>query len=123
MNPVKVKFESSKTTAGEEVIQIKIDVAKPWHIYANPVENEDLTSAATVVKLESKSGATIQVKYPPGTTHKDKLIGNFKAYEGQVTIPVVVKRDSGMPVEISVRYQACDETKCLVPVTVKHTLP
>jgi DsbC/DsbD-like thiol-disulfide interchange protein len=126
LNPVKVKIAADKKSAdGKEVINITIEIEKNWHIYANPVENDDLTAAQTTVKIEPKGRFKSEVQFPKGTAHKDPAVGTFKAYEGKVTIPVVVQRPMGdtTPLEVSVTYQACDPKKCLVPTTVKKTIP
>jgi DsbC/DsbD-like thiol-disulfide interchange protein len=121
--PVKVEIKAAKTAAGQEVVNITINVAKNWHIYANPVRNEDLVSAQTIVKVQSKGKIAAEVKYPVGTDHKDSIIGTYKVYEGKVTIPILVQRSDNTPLEVSIRYQPCDATKCLTPVTVKQTVP
>jgi DsbC/DsbD-like thiol-disulfide interchange protein len=54
----------------------------------------------------------------------EKGLGTFQIYEGQVSIPVVVQRPAGDtgPLEVSVRYQACDPKRCLPPATAKVTV-
>jgi len=38
-------------------------------------------------------------------------------YEGRVTIEGEVEAPEGRPVVVSLTYQACDEARCLLPVT------
>ncbi len=121
-DPVKVQIKAGEKKGTTEEIVITVEVAKKWHIYANPVDNEDLTAAQTIVKVESKGKVNAEVKYPKGNVHKDKIIGNYNVYEGKVTIPILVQRSPGDPLEVSIRYQACDDKHCLQPQTVKQTV-
>src|SRR5438876_602600 len=51
---VKVAVAASKLDdAGKQVVTLTLTINKGWHIYANPVGNEDLAPAATLVKLVS----------------------------------------------------------------------
>jgi DsbC/DsbD-like thiol-disulfide interchange protein len=121
--PVKIKVESGPVNGGTQVLKVHLDVAKPWHIYANPVENPDLEAAATVVKIDSKA-VKAEVKYPKGRELKDNILGSYKVYEDKVTISVTLKRDAGSsgPLELTVRYQACDDKRCLPPKEIKQTV-
>src|SRR5436305_182344 len=79
--PVKVQIrKAGVTSAGQQEITITVDVAKKWHIYANPVDNEDLAAAATIVKVAAQGKVNADIKYPKGTEHKD-IIGTYKVYE------------------------------------------
>ena len=120
---VKASAKASKPDAdGKQTVTITLDVEKPFHLYANPVGNKDFEKVATTVKVASKvSGATID--YPAGTVHKDKDVGDYKIYEGKVTIKASVRRargDTG-PLKLTVKLQACDSKRCLLPATIKLT--
>src|SRR5437899_1150085 len=83
---VKVKATAGKPDAeGNQTITITLDVDKPWHVYANPVGNDMLTGAQTVVKLTSKV-EDAKLTYPPGKVIKDSTVGDYKTYDGKVTI-------------------------------------
>ena len=45
------------------------------------------------------------------------MFGKYKTYEDKAIITAVVQRakDSTEPVEVSVRYQACNADNCLIP--------
>jgi len=123
---VKVEAKADKPDAdGKQTITITLDIEKPWHIYANPVENEELDNAKTVVNVASKKKLeNIKVTYPAGKLQKEQT-GSYKIYEGKVTIKAQVKRargDNG-PLEVAVKLQACNDKTCLFPVTIKKELP
>jgi len=123
-SPVKVSVKSGKTAAGKDEIIVILNIAKNWHVYANPVDLQDLQGAETIVKVAGKGDVNAEVKYPQGTVVDDKLVGKYRVYKGEVAIPVYVQRSAGGgPLEVSVRYQACDDKRCLAPVTFKQTVP
>jgi DsbC/DsbD-like thiol-disulfide interchange protein len=123
---VTVKADPDKPGAdGQQVVTVTMVVDKGWHIYANPVGQKDLESAATVVKVGAKIPPVLKVEYPKGKTVKDKVLGDYNVYEDKVAIKATVKRAEGDkgPLEVGVTFQACNDKSCLLPATVKLTLP
>jgi DsbC/DsbD-like thiol-disulfide interchange protein len=109
--------------SGKQTITLTAVINKGWHIYANPVGNEDLAAAATVIKVVAKAKPQeIKVNYPAGTEANDKVIGKYRYYEDKVEIPIDIQRAEGDtgPLEISVRFMACNKSGvCKLPATVK----
>jgi DsbC/DsbD-like thiol-disulfide interchange protein len=120
---VKVTAKAGKPdNSGKQVVTISLAINKGWHIYANPVGNPDLRSSQTVVSVKAKE---FKIDYPVGKITKDKLVGDYRTYEGQVDIKATVQRakDDSSPLEVSVRFMAChDKGVCLLPATVKLTV-
>lgn len=118
--PVKVETKAGKVGSdGTQTVVVTLHINKPWHVYANPVGNEDLAAAQTTIVFP-KGVKVVQAKYPAGKTINDKVIGKYHVYEGKVSIPIVIQRAGGAgPLELSVRYQACDDRRCLPPATAK----
>jgi DsbC/DsbD-like thiol-disulfide interchange protein len=109
---------------GTQVVTVTLTIDKGWHLYANPVGNEDLADNQVVVSLSSKNKLQdVKVEYPEGKVKKDKTVGDYKIYEGKVTVKATVRRakDDTEPLEVAVKLQACDDTTCLLPATVKLT--
>lgn len=123
---VKVDAKADKPDAdGKQTITITLDIEKPWHIYANPVENEDLTSVQTVVSVASKGKLEdVKVEYPAGKLQGEQS-EKYKVYEDKVVIKARIKRASGndSPLEVTIKLQACNDKSCLVPATIKKELP
>jgi uncharacterized protein len=121
---VRIKAEADKPNSdGTTTVHLSLTIDKGWHIYANPVGQEDLADTATTV---TGSGATKveSVEYPVGKPIKDKVLGTYKVYEDQATIKVKARRPAGGgPIDLNVKVQSCNETKCLVPAIVKVTIP
>jgi uncharacterized protein YyaL (SSP411 family) len=124
---VKAKAEAEKIGAdGKQTIKITLTVEKGWHIYANPVGNPDQESAATTVTITGKvNPKDVKIDYPKGKLVKDMLVGNYIVYEGEVVIKAVVERAKGDtgPLHVSVKLQACNESTCLLPATIKLSVP
>jgi DsbC/DsbD-like thiol-disulfide interchange protein len=111
--------------AGKQTITLTMVINKGWHIYANPVGNDDLDSAATLIKVSGKvKPKAVKVDYPAGKEADDKAIGKYRYYENKVEIPISVQRAAGDtgPLELSVRFMACSKNGvCKLPATVKLT--
>lgn len=124
LDPVKIQAAAGKPdAAGNQTVNIEVNIEKGWHLYANPVGNEELAEAQTVVLVKA-AGKTVpaKVKYPSGTPHTEKGVGTFKIYEDKVVISAAFPKTDGA-VEVSVRFQACDDKRCLPPKTIKVKLP
>jgi uncharacterized protein len=124
---VKVTARAEKIGAdGRQKVTITLAVNKGWHIYANPVDNETLNSARTLVSIKSKAAfEDIKVKYPAGKPSKDASGEKYKIYQDTVHIQADLKRAPGddSPLEIRVRFMACNDERgvCLLPATVQLT--
>jgi len=124
---VKVTAKADKPDAdGKQTVTLTLDIEKPWHLYANPVENEELTNAQTVVSLSAKVKLEdVKIDYPAGKVIVDARTGNYKVYGGTVVIKARVKRAKGdtSALDASIKLQACDDKRCLLPATVKISVP
>lgn len=118
---VKVKAKLDKTAAGKEVVVVNLEIQAGWHLYANPVGNEDFESGQVLVKL---GDIPAKVTYPAGKLVEDPIIGKYKIYEDKVEIRATLDRPAGKaPLEVSVRLQSCNDKVCLPPATVKVMVP
>jgi len=122
---VKVTAAATKPDgAGKQVVTVTFVVDKGWHIYANPVGNADLAETRTVVEVKAAGKPQVKVTYPSGKTIQDTVVGNYRVYEGKVNIKATVQRSNGdtSPLEVSVRFNACNDKGCLPPATLKVPL-
>src|SRR5262249_3744706 len=120
---VKIEAKADKPDAdGNQVVTLTITIDKPYHIYANPVGYEDLSSVQTVVTFTKVKPEDLKVEYPPGKEINDAALNvSYKIYEDKVTIKATVKRAKGdtSPLEANVKLEACNDKGCLLPATVK----
>src|SRR5436190_13030093 len=93
---VKVTAKASKPDAdGNQTLTITLDIDKPYHLYANPVGNDSLKTAQTRIGFTSKLDGDAKIEFPEGMLVKDKDVGDYKTYEGTVTIKAKVRRTKG----------------------------
>jgi hypothetical protein len=124
---VKVSARGEKPGAdGKQVVHITLEMEPKWHVYANPVGNEDIASNQTTVSITSKSKLeSVKIDYPAGELVKDKVVGDYKIYKGKVTIKATIQRgkDDTGALDVTVKLQACSDKECLLPATVKTSVP
>ena len=122
---VKAEAKADKVGAdGTQVVTITLTIDKGWHLYANPVGNADLSDSQTSASLSSKNKLQdVKVEYPEGKFVKDKTVGDYKTYDGTVTLKATVRRAKGdtEPLDVEVKVQACSDSQCLLPATLKLT--
>ena len=119
----KAKLEN---IGGKAVVVINLEINKGWHLYANPVGNDDLAPSQTTVKISAKTAPkSVNIDYPLGKIVNDKVLGNYGVYEGKVEIRATVERAAGDagPLEVTVRVQACDDKTCLPPGSIRLSVP
>lgn len=118
---VKVELQAGSLADGLEKYYVNITVAKGWHVYANPVGNDKLSESATVVELRA-DGQKLSLhspSYPKGTDKKSEL-GEYKVYEGAVSVLVEVAYDDVKNKTMTARVTvvACNDKVCLAPATI-----
>ena len=107
-------------------IVVFLDVKEGWHINANPPSSPNLipTKVAFKSKLEVKMSDPV---YPKG--HGFQFAGEemeVMVYEGEVAVrgTLTIPEKAGAQndeMEISITYQACNDTGCRPPKTIKLT--
>ena len=107
-------------------VMVVLNVAKGWHINANPPKPDYLKPVK--VTWKSKHGVELSdLKYPAGAAFTtEDADEEAMVYEGEVHIRgtlKVPKEAGGMTedMEITIHYQACNEKGCLPPKTAKLT--
>ena len=107
--------------SGKQTVTVKFDIAPGCYIYANPVQNVELETVKTVVKVSAAGkAANAVVHYPPGKL-RETLGFQWMVYEGQIEITVVVQRAPGDvgPLDVDVFFQKQDGVGCYFPSRVR----
>ena len=117
---VKVKARVEHPAPGKDVVIISFDVQKPFHLYANPVGNEDLANSQTTVKILGKNPPKVHVDYPAGKDYSH-MGEKYKIYDGSFEIRATVD-GSTAGMEALVKFGACDDNSCLQPATLRIPL-
>lgn len=110
----------------DALIAVVMDVKEPYHTQSHKPSNPDY------IAYEVKVGATDAftpgtIDYPPGQDMTFAALGSLNVYVGKVVtyVPIHVKADA-RPGELkitgSAHFQACDESQCFAPKTVKFEL-
>ena len=109
---------------GKQVVTLMLDIDKGWHLYANPTENKTTEPARTIVTVKAKNKLTAQVQYPVGKVYVHAG-DTYKIYQGHVILPVQIQRPLGdtSPLEVIVNVSACDADACLLPGTIRLSIP
>lgn len=119
---VKASVKADRADAsGKQAVTITLDVDPKYYIYANPIGNKDFEENQTTLTAAGKA-KVVSVEYPDGEAVKDKVVGDYKVYRGKVTIKAVIERGGDAP-ELAIRLQACSKTSCLLPATLKVSVP
>ena len=82
-------------------LNVNLIVLKPFHVNSHSPAKGMIATDLQVADAEVET-----IEYPAG-----------EIYAGEVTIRVKFKQPIQSPLRISLRYQACDESACLPPVT------
>jgi hypothetical protein len=91
--------------------RIEMTVRKGWHVNANPAGPGLVpTGVAGVV------GRLRNLRFPASESW-DGGGGTVPVYQGRFTIEGEIERQGGGAAGIEVGYQACDDARCLPPVT------
>jgi uncharacterized protein YyaL (SSP411 family) len=102
-------------------LNFEIDILEPFHINAHNV-------AGGLVGTSLTSGGVSEIEsvdYPPGEERRFAFADEtLRVYSGTVTIALRFKQEFQVGTELNLRltYQACDDTRCLPPVTQNLTL-
>ena len=93
---------------------VELRIAEGWHVNATPASADFLVAT----DVRSAQGQLRDVRYPEAGTLRSALAREpIAVYAGSVRIEGEIEpAPAGVP-RVLVTYQACDETRCLSPVT------
>ena len=123
--------------ADQVTIAVVIDHAPNWHVWPNqpelPPELADVMAIPTTITLAETAALSHigPVQYPEASDVRveygtEPVI--IKSYKGRAVafVPVIIAPDAPpgpLTLQISVRYQACDNSICLMPTTAQLEVP
>ena len=125
----KVFLTVKRLPAGQTCeVMVVLKIKKKWHIDANPASDE--FALPTEFKLKSKLGTKLsKIRYPkgkkitvPGFEKPHSVYEEQAALRGTLEIPAAAagKKEE---LQLIVRYQACDDKKCLRPTNLVIKVP
>lgn len=105
-------------------IEVQIMILDGWHINANPPGQENLIPT-TIAMPENSPFELIEVKYPKGKFMLFEFSPEaLNVYEETLIIPLKLKQkpntsiNKDAPITLTLNYQACNESECLLPQTL-----
>ncbi|MGH8501203.1 MAG: protein-disulfide reductase DsbD domain-containing protein [Gammaproteobacteria bacterium] len=116
---VKVRAMPRPANGARAGIDVTLDIARGWHVNANPASMEFLIPT-TLKVADGKRPVEIAVDYPRGHLLKEGFDKPIAVYSDKTTLPVKL-RGAGSSREpenlkVIVNLQACNDTgRCLIP--------
>lgn len=108
---------------GPRELLVTAEIAPPFHIAAHEAAAGMMATQLVVAGEAADAVATID--YPPAVERTLAFAdAPQRLYEGTIAIAIRFTRDidPGEDVRVAMRYQACDDTACLPPVTQEAEL-
>jgi hypothetical protein len=97
-----------------ERFHLRLRIEPGWHVQSHPASRAELVATS----LESDGVELRGVVYPPA----QELVDGTSGWAGEVEIAGECRRSSP-PGSLILRYQACDDSRCLPPVAIDLALP
>jgi uncharacterized protein YyaL (SSP411 family) len=120
-----VKVSAKATPArpgqdGKQVVSVTFAIDSGWHLYANPPGLDDLVPVQTTIEVSAGvKPEDVKIEYPEGKLITDPILGKYRVFEDSVTLKATVRRAAGdtSPLEITAKFQACNDKQCLLPAS------
>lgn len=109
----------AETSNGERAFTVTLEIAEGWHLNANPASLDFLIPTS----LATDDGQSVEVAYPAGEVMRFAFAEDaLSVYEGRIDLQGRLPKEfSAKAIELT--YQACDDARCLPPVTRLLALP
>ena len=126
---LRVKAELEPLDGGY-TLRLDLELAKGWHVNAHQIEGDELIP--TALELGPRGGLRIAIiDYPEGETVRLGFQDEpLKIYQGKTRIVARLENDTEptsapeLPLlDLRLRAQACDESHCLRPETLRLAVP
>ena len=123
---VKVAFglDRARLAPGEPaLLTVSLEIAEGWHVNANPAA-AGLVPTTVTVNPGRLALRQVDVEYPPSRALPfPSLAETLEVWEGRVEVVSRLAAEEDAPaangaLRAAVRYQACDDEVCLLPVEV-----
>ncbi len=103
-----VRLSGPPRADGWRPFELEIEIREGWHLNANPASLEFLVPTRV-------AGAVRALAYPAGESFRPAFAdAELSVYSGRTSIAGEIAPDGGA---LELTYQACDERRCLAPVT------
>jgi len=127
LNPVSWKYAATKIADNTFEVRITANIEPGWHLYSQ-VQPDDAIAEPTTFSFSKNPLLSIEGKIKEDGKlekfHDAKLDVSANQYSKQVEFVQVVKVKGSAKTSVSgnVRYQTCNDEKCLPPKTVNFSI-
>jgi thiol:disulfide interchange protein DsbD len=127
LNPISWKYSATKIADNTYELRMTANIEPGWHLYSQ-VQPDDAIAEPTTFSFSKNPLLTIEGKIKEDGKmekfHDAKLDVSANQYSKQVEFVQVVKIKGSAKTSVSgnVRYQTCNEEKCLPPKTVNFSI-
>jgi hypothetical protein len=117
----------SATLGGESMVlmetsmlYVDLDLDEGLHVYGQPIPEGYIPTEVTV---EAPEGITVgEPRYPSTVSfHVEGIDADFQTFEGETRVAVMIQRTENdlesISIDVTVRFQACNERECYLPQT------
>jgi thiol:disulfide interchange protein DsbD len=126
---VRLKVESANFSASRDALEVVLgtDIAEGWHVNAHqPTSKELIPTTLSVVAPAGFEVGEIEYPHPESITLGFARGERLAVYSGHVRfrIPLTIETEftrQGASFQAKLRYQACDDTRCLRPTEAERT--
>lgn len=107
---------------GQAQVRVSVEIASGFHINAHQPDEPYLVP--TTLKLSAGDVVFDAPVYPKPESQRFAFAPDkpLLVYSGTIEITAFAKQTLTAPVRAELRYQACDDTRCLAPKTVSTTI-
>ncbi len=117
---VEAKVQLQPARGAWKPFTLELAIRDGWHVNAHPASDPSLVAT----EVAAGTGRLRSLRYPEGEDLKAALAETpLRVYAGRVVITGEVDTKGGAPPLLRLTYQACDESRCLAPVTREIPLP
>lgn len=112
------------TDAEPAAFHLRLRIRPPHHVVAADPGPDGEGLVPLRVGLLSGQGVGVYADYPEGEAHGVAEVGSVRVHHGEIDFQVVLERAEGTGVGpgtpvLGVTFQACTDTECLAPQTVR----
>jgi uncharacterized protein YyaL (SSP411 family) len=106
---VEIEGRLSPASEGARPFTLDMKIRRGFHLYAHAPGGKDLTPTA----LASVLGRLVEARYPAGEAEAEGI----RVYRGQVRLEGRIEMPKTGAPSVELRYQVCDDVRCLPPVS------
>jgi hypothetical protein len=127
LNPVSWSYSAKKIADKKYEVHITATIQSGWHLYSQ-VQPEDAIAEPTLVSFSKNPLLTLEGKISEQGNlekfHDAKLDISANQYAGKIDFVQLVKLKANAKTNLngSVRFQTCNDEKCLPPKTVSFSI-